>query len=140
MPKLTDLDARFIRHEKGIAEEDHGRPMPDGSIRWGGFEIETMRTVDSLAEAHGIMFGCPKCYVVNGNSMKGTHQVLVSFAGRSFPEQYGSHDSEGKPSRWQVSGTGMNDLVCSPSILLVGPGCGWHGFIGSSGVSPGHAV
>ena len=140
MPRLADLKASFVQHKTGIADEDHGRPQPDGTTQWGGFEIETMHHTDILAEVHGIFFGCPLCYVKNGNSMKGTHYVLVSFAGRNFPAKYGSRDSNGKPSRWEVSGTGYDDLVCTPSIYLKGPGCEWHGFIGSSGVPPGHAV
>lgn len=147
MPKLRDLDARFIQHKTGIADAGHGRVMPDGSTQWGGFETEEMHTVATLAEAHSIWFGCPKCYGINGNTMKGTHSVMVSFEGRNLPEGYGSRNSEGKPSRWAVSGTGLDDLVLTPSIFLKVEndkgeplGCYWHGFVGSNGVPPGEAA
>lgn len=142
MPTLRELEARFIRHEKGIAHSGHGRTMPDGTTQWGGFEVETMRTVGSLAEAHSIFFGCPACYATKGNTMVGVHHVLVTFEGRDLPPEYGSHDSTGAPSRWQITGgTGFDDLQLSPSIFLKDcPPCNWHGFIGSSGVPPGHAA
>lgn len=100
--------------------------------------------VDILTEADHIMFLCPLCFEKNGGSI-GTHSVMVSFAGRNIPDDVGSRDSTGKPSRWTiVSGTSLDDLVLSPSILLDASrppeqGCHWHGFVGSSGIPPGHA-
>lgn len=139
MPRLVELDAYFLKHYKGIADKHLGKTLPDGTTQWGGFETEFLDHVDRLEDAHSIMFGCPKCFAANGNSMVRTHMVLVSFEGRGLPDESGSHNIEGKPSRWKVSGTGMNDLVCTPSVLI-GGSCAWHGFIGSSGVAPGHAA
>lgn len=101
------------------------------------------RHVATVAEADQIMFLCPLCFDRNGGS-KGTHSVLVTFAGRNIPEGAGSRDSTGQPSRWNASGTNLADLVLTPSILLGAGqpperGCHWHGFVGSNGIAPGHA-
>lgn len=126
--RLTELEARFVRYGKDIASEGHGRRLPDGTIQWGGFECDVIQTVDSLAEAQGIRFLCPVCFKANGGSV-GTHSVEVTFAGRGVGDEFGSHNSEGLPSRWAVSGTGLDDLTTTPSVFLKGPGCGWHGYI-----------
>lgn len=99
--------------------------------------------VASLAEADMITFLCPLCFAKNGGA-EGTHSVMVSFSGRNIPDEAGTRDASGKPSRWAASGTGLDDLVLTPSILLDASrkpedGCHWHGFVGSSGIPPGHA-
>jgi hypothetical protein len=133
--KLRDLEARFFQswiehHEPGAWV--NGVMSPDGVHRY-------RREVSSLAEAHDIVFLCPLCFQKNGGA-KGTHSVLVSFAGREIPDGCGSVGKNG-PSRWTiVGGSTLDDLQLTPSILLGGPGCGWHGFIGSSGVPPGEAA
>lgn len=102
-----------------------------------------MDDVDSVAEADGIMFLCPACFAKNGGAV-GTHSVLVSFEGRNVPDGAGSRGDGGKPTRWAVSSSSLDDLVLTPSILLgssqpVDQGCHWHGFVGSNGIAPGHA-
>lgn len=100
--------------------------------------------VQTAATADQIQFLCPACFARNRGAV-GTHRVFVSFAGRDLPEDAGSRDSNGQPSRWQVvNGDTLDDLVLTPSILLgadepVDHGCHWHGFVGSSGIPPGHA-
>lgn len=99
--------------------------------------------VAALAEADHIMFLCPLCFAKNGGAV-GTHSVMVTFAGRNVPDEAGSRGADGKPTRWTVSGTGLDDLVLTPSIALnqsspPEQGCHWHGFVGSSGIPPGHA-
>lgn len=100
--------------------------------------------VNTVAEADHIMFLCPLCFEKN-DGPKGTHSVFVTFAGRNVPDEAGSRDHEGKPSRWSVmSGKTIDDLVLTPSILLdasrpAESGCHWHGFVGSSGIPAGHA-
>jgi|SRR5580765_4673043 len=99
--------------------------------------------VNTVAEADQVSFLCPLCYAKNGGN-KGTHSVMVTFAGRNVPDDSGSRDSTGKPSRWNASGTSINDLVLTPSIALdasrkAEEGCHWHGFVGSNGIPPGHA-
>lgn len=100
-------------------------------------------TVETVAEADQISFRCPACFSKNGGP-RGTHHVMVTFAGRDVPEDAGSRDSTGKPSRWNASGNTIDDLVLTPSILLDAnlppdQGCHWHGFVGSNGILPGHA-
>lgn len=138
MPSLRELEARFIRYEKGIAEPGHGRALPDGTTQWGGFEVNVQKEVELLSEAQGIVFLCPLCFKNKGGPI-GTHSIGITFEGRGVPNSIGSQGINGKPTRWNViGGTGIDNLQLSPSILLTG-GCGWHGFIGSSGVPAGHA-
>jgi hypothetical protein len=115
--KLTDLDARFLKHEgDGLSRE-----------------------VDSLAEADGVIFQCPKCAqglpLVKKKGRRyfvGVHSVICWFHGK-VPD-----DLTPRPGRWVPSGTGLHDLTFVPgdtdrtkkvSVLLTGPGCGWHGFV-----------
>lgn len=137
MPTLAELEAGFYRYKQDIAPPNHGRKLPDGTTQWGGFPIDTFEPVD-FADADGIWLLCPKCYAANGGP-KGTHWLSVYFHGRHAPDHIG-HNSQGQKTRWHiVAGTTINDLQLSPSILLDGPGCGWHGFIGTNGVPPGCA-
>ena len=86
--------------------------------------------VDSIAEADGIIFLCPKCFAHNGGSV-GTHSVICW--NPSVPQT-----TSPKPGRWNLVGTGYHDLslvVGSSSVLLNGRcwegagGEGWHGFV-----------
>jgi len=90
------------------------------------------REIEGIAEAQGIMFACPKCFVENGGLVN-THQVICWSRSRGVPD-----DVDPKPGRWTLEGTGYGDLTLNGdqsggpggarSILLTG-GCGWHGFI-----------
>lgn len=95
--KLTELDAQFMQ--------------TTGE--------RTMRPVETLAEAQGLMFLCPHCYKANGGRA-GTHSIIIWFAGRGAPPSWNP------PDRWEVSGTSLADLTIKPSIL--NHGC-WHGFV-----------
>lgn len=77
-----------------------------------------------VEQAQGVLFLCPRCFEKNGGEV-GTHSIMCWFAGRGVP------DAEfPKPGRWQVSGTGFDDLTLTPSVNLPGKdGCQWHGFI-----------
>jgi hypothetical protein len=110
--KLTDLEPQFMRY---VTNES------------GNY----LHHVETVAEAQGIQFLCPVCFVKNGGNV-GTHGIEVSFADRGVQDHQGSHNREGKPSRWNVSGTGYTDLTTTPSILIdpAKPACdGWHGYI-----------
>lgn len=114
--KLSELKAQLVRYES----------RPDG---------EHMVTVQALAEAQGVMFLCPKCFAENGGSA-GTHRVIATFAGRGALDHQGSHDKDGKPTRWQVEGTGLEDLTLKPSVHIFKAEeavevdtCGWHGWV-----------
>jgi len=67
------------------------------------------------------------CFKQNSGPV-GTHACEVSFQGRGVLPEQGSHNKDGEPVRWNVSGTGFSDLTLTPSIQLQG-GCNWHGFI-----------
>lgn len=124
---LRSLEPRFIRCDVGIADDDHGRPTGENdTIQWGGFPIDVISRVQTLADADGIQFLCPKCYFQNGGPV-GTHTVAVYFRGRGAPPHIGK-DSNGQPARWDVMGNDFLDLTLAPSIWIKS-GCGWHGYI-----------
>jgi len=77
--------------------------------------------VETIAEASGVMFLCPKCFAdIKG---KGCHSIVCWFEGKvSDLEMPG-------PGRWTPTGTTIQELTLSPSINLSGGGCGWHGFV-----------
>lgn len=86
--------------------------------------------VDSIAEADGIFFVCPKCWTENGGDRKGVHGIICW---RPRVPQTTSPT----PGRWEFEGTGYGDLTLvagSSSILLTG-GCAWHGFIRNGDVT-----
>lgn len=98
--RLLELEPQFIRYE---VREGH----------------EYLVKVDSISEAQGIKFRCPKCW-----KGKDTHHVICW--NPSIPPDVGP-----KPGRWTLVGTGIEDLTLvagSSSIQLLG-GCCWHGFI-----------
>lgn len=108
--KLKTLEATFLKY---TPEE--------------GRDIFAM--VDTLAEADGIKFLCPKCLSQN-NGTVGTHMVICWFAGK-VPDSL--HPN---PGRWTPQGTCIEDITFVPgnppksvSVLLIGKGCGWHGFV-----------
>jgi len=102
--KLTDLEPVFLRWEK----------TPDGEYH---FEVPTIK------EATGIMFLCPKCWKANGGA-RGTH-VVICWTPAVPP------DASPKPGRWNLVGTGFDDLslVAGSSSIALGAGCQWHGFV-----------
>lgn len=77
----------------------------------------------SKEEAGTVVFFCPLCFFKNGGS-EGTHRVSVPFRA----------PFDGKESRWSLEGD-LQDLTLSPSILMAGPGCGWHGFVSNGMVT-----
>lgn len=108
--RLTDLEPRFVRYENDGDRVSH-------------------RYVDSIEEAQGIFFLCPKCFVANGGPV-GTHGVICWSRSRGVPDE-----AKPAPGRWTISGTGFSDLTLdgdpiggARSVLLTS-GCAWHGFI-----------
>lgn len=101
--KLTDLEPQFLKITVPSKEQ---------------------RYVDSIAEADGVMFLCPKCYVEHGHSAIGTHQVLCWALHVPLTESPG-------PGRWELVGTGYADLTLragSSSVALT-DGCAAHFFV-----------
>lgn len=114
--KLSDLEPQFLRHERR-----------DGS--------EFFCFVETIAEAQGIEFLCPKCFAANGGPV-GTHAVICWSRSRGIPD-----DVSPKPGRWRLDGTSLNDLSLNAdppstarSVLLTG-GCAWHGYITNGDVT-----
>lgn len=95
-------------------------PLVELEPQWIVSTDEGLRHVDSLEEAEGIMFLCPKCYVQNGGAV-GTHAVICwsPQAPDSIPPG---------PGRWTMSGTDYGDLTLMPSVQITS-GCMWHGFV-----------
>lgn len=100
----------------------------------GQAKVGSYRRQPELAGAQGILFQCPKCAVgcepgeEDGRRFfRGAHYILCWFAN---PVGADVAPAALNPTpRWRVeSGTGLDDLTLSPSILIVG-GCAWHGFI-----------
>lgn len=127
----------FRRHTVEKAGEHHGSKLPDGSTQWGGFDVDCLARVETLAEAQGIWFNCP-IHHAQGKLCG----IVIWFEGRGVPDHMG-FDSTGKKVRWTVvGGTGLHDLQLSPSILT---NFGidenkqpviWHGFVGINGAHP----
>lgn len=117
--KLADLDPLLIRHEL--------RPCfagaPGCSTVSPHLEHEYYVDVETIAEADGIRFLCPKCFTTNGGP-RGTHSVIC------WRPRVAAHITPG-PGRWEFEGSGLADLTLvagSSSILLHG-GCNAHFWI-----------
>jgi hypothetical protein len=109
--KLTDLEPQFLRYRK----DKEGRQLS--------------QPVESIAEAHGVCFLCPKCFAANGGP-EGTHMIRCWSRSAGTPD-----DASPGPGRWKLVGTGFTDLTLEAdppskkhSVLLLG-GCKWHGFV-----------
>lgn len=100
--KLLDLDPKFLKR------------LDDTTFQHEGV---------SFADADGIRFLCPKCWVANKGPV-GTHIVIC----------WGPHvpkTTPPVPGRWMLVGTGYEDLslVAGSSSIQLTSGCMWHGFI-----------
>lgn len=149
MSSLRELDGRLLRCEKEISTEQDEKGMylfrdSDGDIHMWSPTADrwVFHPVETVAEAHGVRFLCPKSFAKNGGP-KGTHSVYIFFAG----SPYAGHNKEGQEVRWNVAGgSSLDDLQLTPSIQEQDEGlplehqCNWHGFVGSSGVPAGHAA
>lgn len=107
---LRELAATFLA----------ARTWTEDGKDWRGTE-----EVDTLTEADGIMFLCPKCFHVN-QGPTGTHVILCWFLGKV------EDTVTPGPGRWLPGGTGLDDLTFinegSRSVLLTG-GCHYHGYV-----------
>jgi hypothetical protein len=108
--RLTTLEPYFLRYEPR-----------DGAIYH--------RMVESIVEAQGVMFLCPKCFETNKGNI-GTHSVLCWSRSAGVPDS-----ASPGPGRWKLVGSSLLDLTLDAdppntarSVLLT-KGCGWHGFV-----------
>ena len=103
---LKELEGRLLRFHKGE---------------------NTFEEVQTVGEADGVSFLCPKCYAANGGAA-GTHSVPLWFS--SLGEAR-SRQLQGHPG-WNKSGKSLDDLTFvkpgAVSVLLKS-GCCWHGFV-----------
>lgn len=105
MLKLADLEPQFLRYEERDGRAYH-------------------HFVETISEAQGVRFLCPKCFVKNGGP-RGTHGVICWSRSRGVPDA-----ASPGPGRWKLDGTGLHDLTLNgdPGSRSVDCGC-WHGFI-----------
>lgn len=130
---LRELNAFFVRREERIETFSRVRPevwavKQQGPWVDGDFHDVTGPRVyhvhvDTLAEADGVWFDCPKCHAAGS-----THGVLCWFVGKVPDEEHP------RPGRWIPSGTSLDDLTFvgpgAASVFLTGPaGCLWHGLV-----------
>ena len=100
--KLVDLKAEFLCH-----------PQVDEEASM--YRVSHQRT-DSMEDAHGVIFLCPKCFAKN-NGPVNTHSVICW--GPTVSQEF-----DPKPGRWEMHGTGLHDLTLkgahgkSDSVLL----------------------
>jgi hypothetical protein len=130
---LAELSASFVRRELRV--EKWRRVLGDPATWKPGDpteEVEGPReyyvTVDTIDEADGVIFLCPKCFQDNGGSA-GTHSVLCwrpRVPDGVFP----------MPGRWEFQGTGLADLslVAGSSSVLLTDGCKAHFFVEGGGI------
>lgn len=121
--KLTLLQAQFLRFYRKQYPKDQFVDGVKHTSGWG----DTYKHVNTLAKAHGISFLCPKDFAKNKGT-KGTHTVIVWFEGSKVPSDVGTN-TDGKAVRWKATGTSLEDLTLTPSILEQSGDCQWHGFI-----------
>lgn len=102
--RLTELRPVFLRRE-----------LRDGGEYYVG--------VNTIAEADGVQFLCPVCFMKNGGS-RGTHSVLC------WRPRIEAGVLPG-PGRWEFLGSDFHDLTLkagSDSVLLTG-GCNAHFYV-----------
>ncbi len=129
--RLLALEPQFLRHEihtdtwqriVGPPETWHERGEPLEDVT-GPRDHHVY--VDTLAEAQGVTFLCPKCFLANGGP-KGTHSIVCWAP--VVPQTV-----DPKPGRWELVGTGFADLTLragSSSVLLTdAAGCRAHFFV-----------
>ena len=87
--RLTDLRPRFLKR----------------------LTAHSFRQVETLAEADGLSFLCPKCWAENGGPV-GTHSVICWSPSVA-------QDTAPTPGRWQMHGTGLDDLTHHHIVDLV---------------------
>lgn len=129
--RLTELSPKFIRFEE--RRTTVCMRQPDG----GDKNVTAMRpywqTVETLAEAQGIMMLCPVCLKENGGA-NGTHSIVCWSKSRGVPDT-----ADPGPGRWVLDGSSAQDLTLngepgkSRSVLVTG-GCGAHFFVTNGGI------
>ena len=91
--------------------------------KWIRWRPEGTRIVQTAAEANGIRFKCPKCFVTNEGPV-GTHSIICWAPGVP-PTEYPTG------GRWQLVGASFDTLtlVANSSSVAVEGGCKAHFFV-----------
>ena len=120
--RLRDLDAEFV------GQYTVGPP------------ITYRRQGDTIAGAQGVLFQCPKCAtgLETGEEegrgfVRGAHYIMVWFSNPQNAPPV-PPDAIPTPARWSMAGDTLDTLTLSPSILLPGEGCQWHGYVQNGGL------
>lgn len=119
--KLLDLDPEWVFDFKASTGVHKRATDANSIVHYGDDELESSQPALTIANAQGILFLCPKCFVKNGGRV-GTESVLCWFRDRSVPD-----NALPGPGRWLASGTSFADLTLSPSVNVDHEH--WHGFI-----------
>lgn len=107
--KLADLDPQWLRY------------VADGGLGH----------VESIDQAQGLMFLCPKCFLANGGPVR-THSVIVWSRSRGVPtrRRQGRGAGHSPALGFTISPSTAIRLATRARIDLSGTaGCQWHGFI-----------
>lgn len=94
-----------------------------GAYFIGDYADNRWKKSDKLDGAQGVTFECPceKCIAGRVNE-SGATTVTIYFANPVNAQPFIGERG------WQMSGTSLDDLTLSPSILLRGT-CDWHGWV-----------
>lgn len=105
--RLLDLQPQLLSYKE----------VHDGGLRVFHKRVET------IEEAHGVMFKCPRCWQANGGPI-GTHTIVCWSP--AVPDT-----ATPGPGRWSLQGTSLQDLslVAGSSSVQLHGGCQWHGFV-----------
>ena len=98
MTTLRELDAKFLKRE----------------------DSHMFHITEQIVGADGVMFLCPKCFLGHPDGI-GVHSVICWSP--SVPQ-----DTSPQPGRWNLVGTGIDDLslVAGSSSVLLRGGCNAH--------------
>jgi hypothetical protein len=79
---------------------------------------EGWQLVDTIGEADGVIFLCPKCFEDSPVGAEGTHSVIC------WSPKIGQEHAP-RPGRWNLVGTSLDDLelVAGSSSIQIQGGC-----------------
>jgi len=107
--KLLDLEPHFLTYHVSdpIPTEIANDPLnyPIGGVHTEMRSQITFKQVDTIEEAQGVEFLCPKCFIEN-KGKAGTHICICWSRARGVPDEV--HPG---PGRWALQGTGLHDLT-----------------------------
>lgn len=130
--KLSELQPEWVNYtgDGGLrrfsdkhSRIDYSVTYPDGEV-----DVDAPESSEEIANADGVMFLCPVCFVKNGGPIR-TEHVLCWLKDRpNVPA-----DAVPGPGRWTASGTSFEDLTLSPSVNVDHEH--WHGYVRAGNVT-----